>query len=79
MAPRPRPLLAPPNDGTQKENRLDLRVALKKGAGQRDQVVRHRCHNRRCVNPEHLEEGSRADNVRDERERRANGVDPALL
>ena len=29
-----RPLLTPPNDGTQKENRLDLRVALKTGAGQ---------------------------------------------
>jgi len=33
-APRLRPLLTPPNDGTQKENRLDLRVALKTGAGQ---------------------------------------------
>lgn len=33
MAPRPRPLLTPPNDGTQKENRRDLRVALKIGAG----------------------------------------------
>ena len=36
MAPRLRPLLTPPNDGTQKENRLDLRVALKKGAGHVD-------------------------------------------
>jgi hypothetical protein len=27
-------LLTPPNDGTQKENKLDLRVAPKKGAGQ---------------------------------------------
>jgi hypothetical protein len=36
LAPRLRPLLTPPNDGTQKENRLDLRVALKKGAGQAD-------------------------------------------
>ena len=34
MAPRLRPLLTPPNDGIQKENKLDLRVALKKGAGQ---------------------------------------------
>ena len=33
MAPRLRPLLTPPNDGTQRENKLDLRVALKKGAG----------------------------------------------
>jgi len=35
MAPRLRPLLTPPNDGTQKEKRLDLRVALKTGAGHR--------------------------------------------
>jgi hypothetical protein len=34
MAPRLRPLLTPPNDGTQKDNKLNLRVALKKGAGQ---------------------------------------------
>jgi len=33
MAPRLRPLLTPPNDGTQKGNKLDLRLALKKGAG----------------------------------------------
>jgi len=31
MAPRLRPLLTPPDDGKQKEKRLDLRVALKKG------------------------------------------------
>lgn len=36
MAPRLRPLLTPPNDGTQKKNKLDLRVALKKGAGQQE-------------------------------------------
>ncbi|MFD2855254.1 hypothetical protein [Seohaeicola zhoushanensis] len=41
--------------------------------------VRHRCHNRRCVNPRHLEVGDRADNLRDEWERQANGVDFALL
>jgi hypothetical protein len=29
--PRLRPLLPPPNAGTQKENKLDLRLALKKG------------------------------------------------
>ena len=33
-APRLRPLLTPPNDGTQTEDKLDVRVALKKGAGQ---------------------------------------------
>ena len=31
------------------------------------------------VNPRHLELGDRADNLRDERERRANGVDYAML
>src|SRR6056297_2950028 len=38
MAPRLRPLLTPPNDGTQKENKLDLRVALKTGAGHSDHI-----------------------------------------
>ena len=33
MAPRLRPLLRPPNNGTKKENKLDLRVALRNGAG----------------------------------------------
>jgi transposase InsO family protein len=41
MAPRLRPLLTPPNDGTQKENRLDLRVALKMGAGHYNPRRRH--------------------------------------
>lgn len=37
-APRPRPLLTPPNDGTQMKSKLDLRVALKKGAGHYEAV-----------------------------------------
>lgn len=44
-----------------------------------DDVVRHRCNNRRCINPEHLELGSRGDNLQDEREFAANGVDFSLL
>ena len=39
MAPRLRPLLTPPNDGTEKENKLDLRVALKKGASHETRAV----------------------------------------
>lgn len=41
MAPRLRPLLTPPNDGKQKENRLDLRVALKNGTGHSGNPERH--------------------------------------
>lgn len=44
-----------------------------------DDVVRHRCNNRRCINPDHLELGSRGDNMMDERDFRANGVDVSLL
>ncbi|WP_370651164.1 HNH endonuclease [Cypionkella sp.] len=29
-----------------------------------DDVVRHRCNNRRCINPDHLEVGSRGDGSR---------------
>lgn len=32
-------------------------------------VIRHKCDNRPCINPEHLEIGTQADNVRDALER----------
>lgn len=44
-----------------------------------DDVVRHRCNNKRCINPEHLELGSRGENLQDERDFSANGVDYGLL
>lgn len=44
-----------------------------------DNVIRHRCHNRLCINPDHLTIGSRADNKRDDWEFLANGVDFNLL
>ncbi|WP_423227770.1 HNH endonuclease [Shimia aestuarii] len=42
-------------------------------------MVRHRCHNKCCVRPEHLIEGSAADNKRDDWDYWANGVDFDLL
>jgi hypothetical protein len=45
----------------------------------RDQVVRHRCHIRLCINPDHLELGSQADNKRDDWACWAYGVDPDYL
>lgn len=44
-----------------------------------DEVVRHRCHNARCINPEHLEVGSRRDNKHDDWLFAAYGVDPMCL
>ena len=38
------------------------------------QVVRHKCDNKTCCNPEHLEIGSQGDNVRDGVRRDLSGV-----
>jgi hypothetical protein len=35
----------------------------------RGHVVRHTCHNPRCVNPDHLVVGTQRDNIRDAKER----------
>jgi hypothetical protein len=43
-----------------------------------DDVVRHRCHNRLCINPEHLTRGSRRDNKHDDWEFAAEGLDRFL-
>ena len=48
-------------------------------AANRHQVIRHRCHNRCCINPEHLTIGDRRDNLYDELDRRANGVDWVVI
>ena len=42
-------------------------------------VVRHRCHNRTCINPHHLTRGDRRDNKHDDWSRAAYGVDHAPL
>jgi hypothetical protein len=42
-------------------------------------VVRHRCHNGLCINPEHLQFETQADNKRDDVARWANGMDHDYL
>ena len=41
------------------------RVSIYKATGEYPELVRHKCGNRNCVNPDHLECGSHADNARD--------------
>ena len=53
--------------------------ALTETAASSDQVIRHRCHNRRCINPEHLTIGTKADNKHDDWEYWANGIDRDYL
>ena len=52
---------------------------LNREIASRDHVVRHRCHNRLCINPDHLVLGSQADNKRDDWEHSANGIDADYL
>lgn len=53
------------------KNRRAHRVAYEFANGQipKGLVVRHKCDNTRCCNPDHLEIGTQKDNVRDTRER----------
>jgi hypothetical protein len=44
-----------------------IHYVLNEVAAGYDVVVRYKCNNRRCIKPEHLELGSRGDNLRDAR------------
>ena len=57
--------------GVHRRSELAHRVAyeLSKGPIQNGLIVRHKCDNPPCVNPEHLIVGTHADNVRDMDER----------
>ena len=56
-----------------------VHCVLERRPASRDEVIRHRCHNRRCLNPDHLEPGTQADNKRDDWALWSDGVDPDFL
>jgi len=66
-------------NGQQWEAYRFIYCVLNEVAASRDHVIRHRCHNRGCINPEHLEIGSQRDNKRDDWEYWAYGIDPDYL
>ena len=51
-------------------------VYIQKYGKIKDQVIRHTCDNKWCINPEHLIQGSHSDNVKDRvvRNRSAKGI-----
>lgn len=51
--------------GVKGAHRLSLMLFEHWQPADRREQTRHRCHNRRCCNPEHLEPGSAKDNMRD--------------
>ena len=56
-----------------------IHCVLSETAASRDHFVRHRCHDRSCINPEHLELGSAADNKHGDWAHWAYGTDPDYL
>lgn len=56
-----------------------LSYTLSKGEILEGLVVRHKCDNRLCINPEHLETGTIADNNRDSVERGRNFIPNAEI
>ena len=60
-----------------------LSYSLNKGPIPDGYVVRHKCDNPSCINPEHLEIGTQADNIADKvsrgRQARGSGAGRAIL
>ena len=60
-----------------------LSYSLNKGPIPDGYVVRHKCDNPSCINPEHLEVGTQADNIADKvsrgRQARGSGAGKAIL
>ena len=49
-------------------------VYIQKHGNISNEVLRHTCDNRWCINPDHLVEGSHADNVRDRVDRNRSAI-----
>ncbi|CAM8750716.1 HNH endonuclease [Klebsiella phage vB_KpM_Centimanus] len=52
-----------------------LAYAMSKGEIPEDMLVRHKCNNRRCCNPDHVEKGTHLNNYYDSKDAHRDGSD----
>lgn len=53
-----------PEDGSKESRAHRVSLIINKGFLDKNKIVLHKCHNRKCVNPDHIMHGSQSENIR---------------